>query len=127
MKIRTAVILTATVIVSAILLVAMQQTDPEIPGFFSTFFSEKLIGAVGATIAASKTFRNLLGNVKGTPALILTLVISIAVGEFTYYQSEGWFFGGLAGIGAGLIAAGVFKGAKLFGKNVVKIDTEKKK
>lgn len=112
-------------VMSAVFLIAMQETDPEIPGFFATFFSEKLIGAVAATIAASKTFRNLLGNVKGTPAFLLTMVISIGVGEFTYYQSEGWIFGGLAGLGAGLVAAGVFKATKLFGKNVTKIDTEK--
>lgn len=99
-----------------------QNGDPEIPGFGKTFFSTEFLGAVTATIAASKVFRNLLGNIKGTPALLLTIGISIGVGEFTFLQSHGFVFGGLVGLFSGLVAAGVFTTSKLFGKNVVKLD-----
>lgn len=96
--------------------------DSQIPDFAATFLSAEFLGAVTATIAASKVFRNLLGNIKGVPALLLTIGISIGVGEFTFLQSHGFVFGGLVGLFSGLVAAGVFAGTKLFGKNVVKLD-----
>lgn len=103
-------------------LLLFQVDDPEIPGFFAVVFSQELLGSVVAVIATSKVFRNMLGNIKGVLALILTLLISLAVGEFMFFQAQGWLLAGFYGLLAGLVSAGVFKGTKLFGKNVVKLD-----
>lgn len=99
-----------------------QVEDPEIPGFFATIFSQELLGSIVAVIASTKVFRNMLGNIKGVPAFALTLLISIAVGEFMFFQSQGWLLASFYGLLAGLVSAGAFKGTKLFGKNVVKLD-----
>lgn len=94
-----------------------------LPEFFEIIFGQEFIVMLTATIATTKIFRNALGTIKGAPAVILTMVISIAVGEFTYLQLLGWAMAGFIGVIAGAVSAGLFKGTKLLGK-LIKIDKQ---
>ena len=69
-------------------------------------------------MATTKLFRNTLGTIKGTTALVLTFVVGLVVGEFTFLTTDGPLYGGFIGLVSGAVAAGVFKGTKLIGKQV---------
>ncbi|HUX54248.1 MAG TPA: hypothetical protein VMV56_07535 [Williamwhitmania sp.] len=88
-----------------------------IPPFLSIVFNEGFIVAVGLIITATKLLRNMVGGVKGWPAVILVLVISLGYGYFKYHEISLVY-----SLGAGAIAfacsAGLFKSTKWLGKIV---------
>lgn len=115
-KVAIFAIVVAQLVLAVFVFAQEPEPEPVIPPFFSVIFSSGFIQSVTIVIGATKFFRNLLGGIKGAPAFIITLLVSIGVGELTLVQETGWLYAGGAGIAAGLVSAGAFKASKLLGR-----------
>lgn len=74
-----------------------------VPDFYKDVFSGELLAAISAVIAITKLARNAFGDIKGTPALLLTFVVAIAYGFFQYgISGQPWWYGVLSGVLAAL-------------------------
>ena len=87
-------------------------------------FSEGLQLLIPPIIVIMKLIRSVLGNIKGKYALWITLAIALAVGEVQHMNDLGWLFAGIAGLLAGVEAAGIYRLTKVIGKNVIKLNKE---
>lgn len=75
----------------------------EVPDFYKDVFSGDLLAAISAVIAITKLARNAFGDIKGTPALLITFVVAIAYGFFQYgINDHPWWYGVLSGLLAAL-------------------------
>ena len=93
--------------------------DDQLPNFMLVIFSKEMIANITATISTTKLVRNFLGNIKGKWALYITGVVGLGIGIVQYWADYG-YISIIIGLSAGLVSAGVFKGAKLVGKNIKK-------
>lgn len=74
-----------------------------VPDFYKDVFSRDLLAAISAVIAITKLARNAFGDIKGTPALVITFVVAIAYGFFQYgINDHPWWYGVLSGVLAAL-------------------------
>lgn len=118
-------LLSVILIVLSIPLVVFAQNG-DLPPALQKFLSEYVVGLVLPVIATTKLIRSVLGSVKGTAAFILTIVIGLMVGwvQHGLMGTEGHFIGLGIGLLGGLVAAGAFTAAKLFGKKTQLLDVK---
>ena len=109
----------ALVAISCLFVTALFAQE-EIPPFYERIFSAELLGYIAAVVATTKLIRNFLGDIKGFLAVVLTVAIGTAIGEFQLgiIGGQGHLIGISAGLAGGLAVAGVFKLTKLAGKVV---------
>lgn len=99
-------------ILLAVPFVLLAQED--IPEIYRDVFSNELVQAIAVVMSGTKLARNMLGDVKGAKALLMTFGVSVAYGLFRYGFTEGlWWYGVLAGT----LAASSF----FFTKNIGKV------
>lgn len=110
---------------SIILSIAIFSFLQDIPPVYEKIFSQELVQAIAAIIALTKLIRSSLGNIKGRVAVYITMAISLGVGYVQYQDTYGSLVSILLGALAGIVAAGIYKGTKLFGKKVTKLESDK--
>ncbi len=94
-----------------------QNTGSEVPDLYNSLLSATMIGYIAAVAGFTKYVRNIL-NVKGKWALVITFIVSIGY-SFVQYKDLGIPSVIAIGLLAGLAGAGIFKGTKLLGQEVV--------
>lgn len=90
----------------------------EFPPIYEKLFSQELLGMIAAVVGFTKLVRNVLAGVKGTWALAITIVVSVAYGIFEFGLQGGQ--GIYIGAGVGGLAALTFFLTKQTGKQVKK-------
>lgn len=94
---------------------AQELPEGDVPDLFKLIFSEAMLAQIIAVIGTTKLVRSLLGGIKGTAALVITIVVGLGAGYVQFNGEIGWMLSLVVGLAGGLASAGAFKAVKLTG------------